>query len=108
MAGYGVQSFLAAARPGGPVPHEVFTAEAGGKASTLLPVPSQAPAACLHHEPRIWIVGTGRSDDPYQAVTPAQARLLRQRYRLSYVRHVPGLSVFLLVARPPQGAGGRA
>jgi hypothetical protein len=45
---------------------------------------------------RIWIVGSGYPKSPYQTVTPAQAGLLRQHYRLSGVKHVPSLTVFLL------------
>ena len=35
-------------------------------------------------------------DDPCQAVTPAQAAMLRPHYQLSVVKHVRSLTVFLL------------
>jgi hypothetical protein len=38
-----------------------------------------------------------RLKNPYQAVTPPQAALLRQQhYQLSRVKHVPSLTVFLM------------
>jgi hypothetical protein len=37
--------------------------------------------------------------NPYRAVTPAQAAVLRPRYRLSLVKHVRGLTVFLLTRK---------
>jgi hypothetical protein len=45
-------------------------------------------------------VGSGRQLNPYQAVTPAQAAVLRPRYRLTLVKHVRGLTVFLLTRVP--------
>jgi mannosyltransferase len=82
-----------------PVPRELFIAERAAKAGTLLPRPCRQPAACLGQEPRIWIVGSSYVDSPYQAVTPAQAAVLRQHYRLSYLKRVRGLIVFLLLRR---------
>jgi hypothetical protein len=40
--------------------------------------------------------GLGRQTSPYQAVTPAQAAVLRLRYRLSLVKHQRSLTMFLL------------
>jgi mannosyltransferase len=98
MIGYGLQYYLAQdLRPGTPLPRQQFIAETGAQADRLYPVPCQQPAACLGAEPRIWVVGSGYDLSPYSAVTPAQAALLRPRYRVSEVRHVPSLTVFLLV-----------
>ena len=44
-------------------------------------------------------MGSGRQVNPYQAVTPSQAAVLRPRYRLTLVKHVRGLTVFLLIRR---------
>jgi hypothetical protein len=97
MIDYGLQYYLARDMPNGvPVPRELFITETAAKAGTLYPVPCKHPAACLAAEPRIWIVGSGYEKSPYQAVTPAQATLLRQRYHLSRVKHVRSLTVFLL------------
>ena len=97
MIGYGLQYYLARDMPNGvPVPPELFITETAAKAASLYPVPCKHPAACLGTEPRIWIVGSGYQKSPYQAVTPAQAALLRPRYRLSRVKHVRSLTVFLL------------
>ena len=77
-----------------PVPHEPSSAHRA-QAGTLYPEPCQRPAACLGAEPRIWVIGVGRRS-PYQAVTPAQAAVLRPRYRLSLVKHQRSLTMFLL------------
>jgi mannosyltransferase len=100
MIGYGLQYYLAQdLRPGTPLPRQLFISKTGAQADRLYPVPCQKPAACLGGEPRIWVVGSGYDRSPYSAVTPAQAALLRPHYRLEYVRHVPSLTVFLLVRR---------
>ncbi len=97
--GYGVQYYLAADHV--PLPRQLFIAETGVQAGSLYPVPCQNPAACLGRPARIWIVGSGDLENPYQAITPKQAALLRPRYRLSYRKHVPGLTVFLLTRTAP-------
>lgn len=98
MIGYGLQYYLARdVQPGTPVPRELFVAQTSAQADALYPVPCRQPAACLGADPRIWVIGSGNDRSPYWAVTRAQAVLLRQHYRLAYVRHVPGLKVFLLV-----------
>jgi mannosyltransferase len=97
MIGYGLQYYLARdMRPGMPVPRQLFVARTAAQADTIYPVPCRNPAACLGHPRRIWIVGGGYLKSPYQAIAPAQARLLRQYYRLRRVKHVPSLTVFLL------------
>ena len=101
MIGYGLQYYLARDMPNGaPVPHQLFVTETAAQAASLYPVPCKHPASCLGAEPRIWIVGGGYEKSPYQAVTPAQATLLRSRYRLSSVKHVQSLTVFLLTRAP--------
>ncbi len=101
MIGYGLQYYLARVMPNGvPVPRELFVAATAAKAGTLYPVPCPHPAACLGAEPRIWVVGSGYAKSPYQAVTPAQATLLRQHYRLIRVKRVRSLTIFLLARAP--------
>jgi len=63
----------------------------------LYPALCRRPAACLGAEPRIWVVASGYDRSPYSAMTSSQAALLRPHYRVSGVRHVPSLTVFLLV-----------
>jgi mannosyltransferase len=104
MVGYGLQYYLARDMPNGmPVPHELFIARTAAQAGTLYPEPCQRPAACLGAEPRIWVIGVGRQTSPYQAVTPAQAEVLRPRYRLSLVKHQRSLTMFLLTRAGPRG-----
>jgi hypothetical protein len=107
MVGYGLQYYLARDMPNGlPVPHELFIARTAAQAGTLYPELCQRPAACLGAEPRIWVIGVGRQTSPYQAVTPAQAAVLRPRYRLSLVKHQRSLTMFLLTrAENPARSG---
>jgi mannosyltransferase len=98
MIGYGLPYYLSRDMPNEvPAPQQLFVARSAAQAGTLYPQPCRHPAACLGAEPRIWVVGSGRQLNPYQAVTPAQAAVLRPRYRLSLVKHVRGLTVFLLI-----------
>jgi len=102
MIEYGLQYYLARDMPNGvPVPHELFIAKTAAQAATLYSVPCKHPASCLGAEPRIWIVGIAYEKSPYQAVTPAQAKLLRQRhYHLVRLKRVQSLTVFLLTRAP--------
>jgi mannosyltransferase len=98
MIGYGLQYYLAQElKLGTPAPRELLIARTGAQADTLYPLPCRQSAACLGAEARIWVVGSGYDRSPYSAVTRAQAALLRPYYRVSEVRHVPSLTVFLLV-----------
>jgi mannosyltransferase len=104
MVDYGLQYYLGRdLRHGVPSPRVLFIAETAAQAGTLYPVPCAHLAACAGQEPRIWIIGIGDLQDPYQAVTAAEAALLRPHYRLSYRTRVPSLTVFLLVRTPSRG-----
>jgi hypothetical protein len=50
-------------------------------------------------------VASGYLKNPYQGVRPAEAALLRSRYRISAVKHVPFLTAFLLTRAPAPGRG---
>ena len=101
MIGYGLQYYLSRDMPNG-VPRRISSSSRG-------PRPRRAPSTRSRagSPPPAWApsrgsgsVGSGRQLSPYQAVTPAQASLLRPRYRLSLVKHVRGLTVFLLTRAP--------
>ncbi len=62
--------------------------------------PAPGPAATL-----VARLPQARRLNPYRAVTPAQAAVLRPRYRLSLVKHVRGLTVFLLTRKAGREAG---
>jgi mannosyltransferase len=97
MIGYGLEYYLARdLRPGTPLPRQLFVAETGAQASSLYPLPCRQPAACQGAEPRIWIVASGSPRSPYDALTKAQAALLRPHYRLTFRAPAPSLTVFLL------------
>jgi mannosyltransferase len=100
MIGYGLSYYLSRDMPNGvPFPHQLFVARPAAEAGTLYPQLCRHPAACLGAEPRIWVVGNRHQLNPYRAVTPGQAAVLRPRYRLSLVKHVRGLTVFLLTRK---------
>lgn len=83
-----------------PSPHELFIAETAAKAGVLYPRACQHAAACLGNEARIWVVSYGRAKGPYPELTPEQAAVLQEhRYQVSYIKHVPDLTVFLLVRK---------
>jgi len=98
MIGPGVQYYLEQdLRHGVLVPHQLFLAGAAAQLHHLYPVFCTNPAACLGHDPRVWVVVSGDTRNPYDDVTSAQAALLRSHYRLSDRHYVLSLTVFLLV-----------
>jgi len=98
LIGTGVQYYLGRdLRPGAPVPRELFVRETAARADALYGVQCRRPALCAGQDPRIWVVGWRDIANPALAVTPAQADALRPHYRLAFVAHVEGLTVFLLV-----------
>ena len=100
MIGDGISYYLPMNMPNGvPFPRQLFVARPAAEAGTLYPRLCRHPAACLGGEPRIWVVGNRHQLNPYRAVTRAQSAALRPRYRLSLVKHVRGLTVFLLVRK---------
>lgn len=105
MIGTGVNYYLSRDLPRGvAVPRQLFILETSAQGGTLYPQPCRHPAACLGAEPAIWVVGSGRLERPAQAVTPAQAALLREHYRVRQVKRVRSLTVFLLARTPARQA----
>ena len=99
MADFGTQYYLARDLPAAKVPREVFVVRTAAAADSMYPVLCQHPASCLGGTSRVWIVTLGRAKHPYQ-YTPATERVaLTARYRVEMVKHVPGLTIFLLVAK---------
>ncbi len=98
LIGTGVGYYLGRdLRPGVPVPTELFIREPAAQADALYAVQCEHPAMCAGQERRIWVVGWRDITNPALAVTPTQAAALRPYYRLTFVAHVAGLTVFLLV-----------
>src|SRR5260370_42645653 len=101
MIGPGLQYYLRRDMPPGvPVPRELFVTRTVPPPSQIRPAACPRPAACLGDEPRIWIVGSGRLKDPYQAVTAGQEAVLRRTNRLGLTRHFLGLILALLEPGP--------
>jgi mannosyltransferase len=100
MIGTGVRYYLEQdLRPDAPMPDQLFLAGEAAQLHHLYPVFCKQPAACLGHDPRVWVVVGGDTANPYADVSPAQAALLRSHYRLTYRGYVMTLTVFLLVRR---------
>jgi mannosyltransferase len=91
----GVQYYL----PKGVKPRDVLAGRSGEERNDLWPDVCPNPAACLGDEPRIWLVSKDDGGDPFTTVVPAAAAALQERYRLTTVTHVSGISVALLVRR---------
>jgi mannosyltransferase len=100
MIGLGVQYYLDQdLRHGTLVLHQLFLAGAAAQLHHLYPVYCPQPAACLGNDPRVWVVVSGDTRNPYADVPPAQAALLQSNYRLSDRQKVHSLTVFLLTRR---------
>jgi mannosyltransferase len=98
LIGPGIQYYLEHdLRPGVPAPPELFIGETAAQAGSLFPVQCAHLAACLGNHPRVWVVGRGET--PFDAVSPGEAAVLRQKYRPEpeLTWHVRGLTLFLLV-----------
>ena len=106
LIGSGVQYYLERDLPHGvPLPRQLFVAQQLAADDALYPLACRRPAACLGQEPRIWVVESGDHRTPATNLTLAEEALLRKSYRVAWVRHIPGLTVFLLVKKlsPPSG-----
>jgi mannosyltransferase len=98
MIGPGVQYYLERdLGRGSLVPHQLFLAAGAVQLRHLYPVYCKDPAACLGHDPRVWVIVSGDTRKPYEDLASARAAALRSDYRLSYRKYVSGLTVFLLV-----------
>jgi mannosyltransferase len=89
-------------RRGVPVPRDLFVAETPEQANSLYPVACTDPAACLGSAPgRIWVVESGRQKllGGKDHLTTPEKTLLLIRYRVSEVKHVSLMTVFLLVSK---------
>jgi len=98
LVGPGIQYYLEQdLRPGVPAPPELFIAQTAAQADSLFPLQCAHLAACLGNYPRVWVVGRGNT--PFDAVSPGEAAVLRQKYRPEpeLTWHVKGLTLFLLV-----------
>ncbi|MCU7823236.1 glycosyltransferase family 39 protein [Kitasatospora sp. DSM 101779] len=100
MVGPAVSYYL----PAGVHPRQFFVRESATAAHDLFAVECPVPAACVGDERRVWVVTIGTGDDPYEWLPAEQARALRAAFVPAEVRHVPGLTVSLLVRRPAVGA----
>jgi mannosyltransferase len=96
MIDYGVRYYLLHDLPARRMPREVFVARTAAEAGTLYAIDCADPAACLGRTPRVWIVNAGYLKRPYQYVPSGEAAALSAGYRVTLIRHIPSLTVFLL------------
>jgi mannosyltransferase len=89
-----------------PIPVDVFLAKTPAQAGGLQPVECADPARCLRGEPRLWLVYVnhlvpgGRYRDPYAAIGPGQAAVLRARHYVTARRYEEdGITVALMLPR---------
>lgn len=87
-------------------PADVFQARTPAQAGGFQPVECRDPASCLRGAPRLWVVYVnhlvpgGHIGDPYAAIEPGQASLLRAKnYVLQRLYEEHGITVALMVAR---------
>ena len=107
----GVQYYLQRdMRRGVPVPRDLFVAQTPEQDNSLYPVGCVNPAECLGREPgRIWVVESGRQKvlDGRDHLTLPEKTLLAADYRVTKIKHVSLLTVFLLVRKQqPATVGG--
>jgi mannosyltransferase len=102
MVDNGVDYYLRLERR--PIPKDVFLAKTPAQAGGLQPVECAHPAQCLRGEPRLWLVYVnhlvpkGRYRDPYAAIGPGRAAVLRARqYTTQRLYEQDGITVALLV-----------
>jgi mannosyltransferase len=96
----GVQYYLNQDMPRGvPVPRELLAAQTSPESSQIFLAGCPAPAACLGHESRIWVVVSGDDASPYDVMPSDQAAVLLQNYEPlpAFSQSVRGMTVFLLV-----------
>ena len=78
-------------------PTDVFLIKTPAQAGRLTAVECAHPARCLRGEPRLWIVYQGHERDPYAAIEPAKAAVLRAaRYATQRIYAEDGLTVALM------------
>jgi len=96
MIDYGVEYYLSRDLTAADMPREVFVSRSAAAAGALYPVLCRHPARCLGGAPRIWIVGTGRTSNPWRYLPPNEVAALKLGYHVDRIRHVSLLSIFLL------------
>jgi mannosyltransferase len=100
MIGPGLQYYLQQDMPNGASAlRDLFVPTTYLRSPGIRPPGCRRPAALLGDEPRIWIIGRNHQKYPYTAVPAGPAALVQSRYRLASIRHVRGLTVFLLVRK---------
>ena len=98
MIGAGLQYYLQQDMPhGAPALKDLFVTATFTRGTQVSLPGCRRPAAFLGDEPRIWIIGSGFQKYPFHNVPAGHAAVLRPLYRLALIRHVDGLTVFLLV-----------
>ncbi|MGW5670251.1 glycosyltransferase family 39 protein, partial [Micromonospora sp. NPDC003776] len=80
-------------------PRDVLLAQDQRQRADLWASECGRPAECLASVPRVWLVVSGRRDDPVAAVDGAKGAALRAGFTVQSVDPRPGITVALLVRR---------
>ena len=96
MTDVGTQYYLTRDLPPALVPREVFVSRTAAQTGTLYSKLCRHPVRCLGGTARMWVVSLGHGRNPYRHIPAAQAAAMRPHYRVELIKHVPGLTVFLL------------
>jgi mannosyltransferase len=97
MIDYGVEYYLSRDLPAAEMPREVFVARSAASAGTLYSILCRHPVRCLDAAPRVWVVGTGFTRNPWRDLPANEVAALKTHYRLVRTRHVSDITIFLLV-----------
>jgi mannosyltransferase len=96
MIDYGVEYYLSRDLPAARMPRQVFVARSAAAAGTLYSILCAHPVRCLDDAPRVWVVGSGNTRNPWRDLPANEVAALKPLYRVTRIRHVNGLSIFLL------------
>jgi mannosyltransferase len=99
LVDYGLEYYLSQDLPAAKMPREVFVARSAAKAGTLYSILCAHPARCLDGAPRVWVIGSGIVRNPWRDLPGNEIAALKPDYRVGRVRHLHGLSIFLLTRR---------
>ena len=92
----GVEYYLSRDLPAAAMPREVFVSRSAAEAGSVYSTLCAHPARCLGDASRVWVLGSGHTRTPWRALQANEAAALKPDYRIASVRHVRGISIFLL------------
>jgi mannosyltransferase len=80
-------------------PRDTFLDKTAAQRASFSASECADPAACLKDEPRLWLIHTGWTDDPFEQMPPARAQLLKLRYEIKETWEFTDVRLLLLQLR---------